>query len=291
MDDTSFLDCEYIDYVDNSYMIQTKRVLLDLWSDILEIISCAPLPNIGAGFYSFALWIMKRPEFDLSLVKIDQKKNKFSCSSECLSLYVEYKNLLDKTLLFVTENINSAINQSKVGPTAFVLDEDAPESDTSTDGKKRKKGKKPKGAKYIDDDDDNSNESDDSDDADPTIKPKKDDVDDEKERRKKLKKRKSSEAPDMERKKKSSKKPKRRDSCPEKQEVKEEDKEDEKVYDEIEEVGIESSPESTPITNVKTKDFMPERSPTSFMPSLFTTFAVKLLAFAYFRLPCKKIFY
>lgn len=282
MDDTSFLDCDYIDYVENSYVIQTKRTLLDLWSDILEVVSGAHLPNINSVFYSFALWIMKRPEFDLSLVKIDQKKNKFSCTPECLSLYVEYKELLEKTLAFVTENISSAITQSKTNPLAFTLDCDVIDSDTSTESSsRRKKGRKPKGAKYIDEDDDEDSDSN----SDSTKKSKIfDNEDDEKEDKKKTKKRRSSESPDLEHKKKSSKKSKHKDVDSELQQERNIIIEEE--IDGDVEIGYPAGAISP--SNDKQKDPMPERHSISFMPPIFATFAAKFLSFAYFRLPCKK---
>lgn len=290
MDDTSFLDCDYIEYVDNAYVIQTRRVLLDFLTDILDIISGAPLPNVGAGFYSFALWIMKRPEFDLSLVKIDQKKNKFSCTSECLSLYNEYKELLERTLSLVTGNISSAIKQSRTSPQTFILDDDIPESDTSTDGAKKKKIKKPKGAKYIDDDDDDGEES-----EEVIVESAKSPEDPEKDKakKKKPKRKKSVDCTETEHKKKSSKKSKRKYSDPdpypkEKKEDKE-DKEDKKEGQHDEEAGLRSvSPLRSPSpSSTRSKDFMPEKSPIAYMPPLFATFAVKFLSFAYFRLPCK----
>ena len=289
MDDTSFLDCEYIECPDNAYVIQTRRVLLDFLADILDIISGAPLPNVGAGFYSFALWIMKRPEFDLSLVKIDQKKNKFACTSECLSLYIEYKGLLERTLSFISGNIDSAIKQSRANPQAFSLDDDTLESDTSTDGSKKKKYKMPKGAKYIDDDDDEGNEADGEEAAAQKVKSSGDPEND-KAKKKKPKRKRSVDYTETEYKKKASKKSKRKYSDSDQAERRVEiDEKKEEQHGEEGGSGSVSPLRSPSPSSTRSREFIPEKSPTVFLPPLFATFSVKFLAFAYFRLPCKKL--
>ena len=276
MDNETFLGCGYTEYVESHYAIQTRRVLLDFWSFLLEVMRDAPLMSVGSALYSFVLWAMERPEFDLSSVKIDSKKGKFACTSEYQSLYIEYKKLLEETLAFVSGNISSAVEQSRSNSLVFILDEDSPESPQPKHlPDDRKKKKKKSHAKETSDND-----------AAVKIRLRKDSISDasDKEGHRKTKSKKSVSAesdpssPRLDPEKNSSslkhKKLKVKIPTADKPELKPER-------------ASAMSPDYEPLSTQEPEAMAPEKSPSAFMPPLFASFAVKFLSLAYFRLPCK----
>ena len=106
LDDSSSLDCEYSPEAGETAIVQAKQSLLELWHHLLDCIEKVPVSEVNPIIFSVILWIMKRPEFDLTHLRWDAAHTP-TCEHHVLIMAYRYRKLLLSTLSYVVRNLNS----------------------------------------------------------------------------------------------------------------------------------------------------------------------------------------
>ena len=106
LDDSSSLDCEYSPEAGETAIVQAKQSLLELWHHLLDCIEKVSVADVNPIIFSVILWIMKRPEFDLTHLRWDAAHTP-TCEHHVLIMAYRYRKLLLSTLSYVVRNLNS----------------------------------------------------------------------------------------------------------------------------------------------------------------------------------------
>lgn len=105
LNDSSTLDCEYSADAGESYIVQAKQHLLDLWENLItHCINKTDIEEVSPIIFSVILWIMKRPEFDLTHLRWDVHRTPM-CEHHVIVMGYRYRTLLITTLSLITKNM------------------------------------------------------------------------------------------------------------------------------------------------------------------------------------------
>lgn len=105
MNDSATLDCDYSADAGDSYIVQAKQYLLDLWEHLLtHCINKSDIEEVSPIIFSVILWIMKRPEFDLTHLRWDVHRTPM-CEHHVVVMGYRYRTLLIATLDTIVKNM------------------------------------------------------------------------------------------------------------------------------------------------------------------------------------------
>ena len=106
MDESSTLDCEYSGDAGDAYIAQARQQLLDLWENLIRCcIDKVSINEVSPIVFSVILWVMKRPEFDLTHLRWDVHRTPM-CEHHVVLMEHRYRLLLIDTLELVVKNLD-----------------------------------------------------------------------------------------------------------------------------------------------------------------------------------------